>query len=459
MAMGLRASRFGGSEDNGRVPPPTRYAYAPDGAALAYQVVGEGPLDLLYVPQHLSSIDAAWEDERVARFFDRLASFSRLILFDRRGSGSSSRWGAPLPLEEQVADVRAVMDAAGSERAAVFALLEGGAMAMLFAATMPDRVSALALYATFPCNQKHPGYDWPLSPAEREALLQEALEHWGEGFVTEVWAPTHAHDTALRDWLGKLQRRAMAPDEWRRLFRLNGGIDVRPVLPTIRVPTLVLHRTRDAAIDVRHARYIAAHVPGAKLVELEGVDNLMFLGDTETLLSEIEEFLTGARRAPDPDRVLATVMFTDICRSTERAAELGDRRWRDLLTLHHASVRARVSEHGGRAVKSLGDGVLATFDGPARAIRAARGIVRDSAAQGLEVRAGVHTGEVEVMGGDVGGMAVHIGARVMAEAEPGEVLASGTVKDLVVGSGLEFSARGRHELRGVPGEWTLWAAE
>jgi class 3 adenylate cyclase len=441
------------------VEPQTRYAYAPDGAALAYQVLGSGRMDLLFVPQSLSAIELIWEEPRLARFFERLASFSRLILFDRRGSGASSRWGAPLALEEQVADVRAVLDAAGSERAGVFALLEGGPMAMLFAASMPDRVSALALYASFARTVRADDYDWPLDADEREAVLQDALEDWGQGFIVELWAPAHAYDPSLRAWMGRLQRRAMAPDEWRRMFRLNGEIDVRAVLPAIRVPTLVLHRTQDAAIDVRHSRYLGEHIPGAKLVELEGTDDLPFVGDVDSLLSEIEEFFTGVRPTPEPDRVLSTVLFTDICRSTERAAELGDSRWRDLLTLHHASVQARVAEHGGEAVKSMGDGVLATFDGPARAIRAARAIVEDAATQGLEVRAGLHTGEIEVFDGDVGGMAVHIGARVTAEAREREVLVSGTVKDLVVGSGLGFEPRGQRELRGVPGEWALWAVE
>ena len=437
--------------------PRTQYAFAPDGAALAYQVVGDGPLDVLIVPQSISANELVWEEPRIARFFERLASFSRLILFDRRGSGSSSRWGAPLPLEEQIADVRAVMDAAGSESAAVFALLEGGPMAMLFAASMPERVRALALYSTFPRNRWAEDYEWASRDEERELLLQGTLEGWGTGFGLDIWAPSHQGDAALEEWLGKLQRRSMAPDEWARTFRQIGGTDLRPVLPTIRVPTLVLHRTDSGPIDVRHSRYIAAHIPGARLLELEGADNLMFVGDTEAILGEIEEFFTGVRPTPDPDRVLATVLFTDICKSTEHAAQLGDSRWRTLLTTHHSSIQARVSQYGGRSIKTLGDGVLATFDGPARAIRAARGIVDDAAAAGIDVRAGVHTGEVEVMGADVSGMAVHIGARVLGEASPQEVLVSGTVKDLVVGSGLDFEPRGMRELRGVPGEWALWA--
>ena len=446
--------------------PPIQYAYAPDGAALAYQVVGDGHgpsarggrcPDLLYLPQSISSIHLVWEDPRIARFFERLASFSRLILFDRRGSGNSSSWGAPLALEEQIDDVRAVMDAAGSESAAVFALIEGGPMAMLFAASMPERVNALALYSTFARNTWAPDYDWALHPEERAELLERIIADWGKGFMIENWAPSYANDAALRDWMGKLQQHAMAPDEWRRVFEVNGDMDLRPILPTIRVPTLVIHRTGDRAIDVRHSRYIADHVPGARLLELEGQDNLMFLGDTEAILGEIEEFITGTRPTPEPDRVLATVLFTDICSSTEHAAQLGDSAWRALLTSHHSSILARVTQYGGREIKNMGDGVLATFDGPARAIRAARGIVEDAAAAGIEVRAGLHTGEVEVMGADVGGLAVHIGARVLGEAAAGEVLVSGTVKDLVVGSGLAFEPRGSKALRGIPGEWALWA--
>jgi class 3 adenylate cyclase len=437
--------------------PPTRYAYAPDGAALAYQVSGDGPVDLLYVPQTLCAIDVLWEHPRTAAFFERLASFSRLILFDRRGSGLSSRWGAPLTLEEQIDDVRAVMDAAGSESAAVMALLEGGPMAMLFAASMPERVTALALYSSFARMTWAEDYDWALHPEEREAALEPMVEHWGAGFGLDIWAPSHVGDASLQEWLGMLQRRSMAPDEWRRLFEVMGQVDLRPVLPTIRVPTLVLHRPDALAIDVRHSRYIAEHIPGARYVELEGEDNLMFLGDSEAMVGEIEEFLTGARAIPEPDRVLATVLFTDICDSTQRAAQLGDSRWRETLTSHHSTINSRVAQYGGRAIKTMGDGVLATFDGPARAIRAARGIVDDAAAAGIEVRAGLHTGEVEVMGTDVGGMAVHIGARVLGEAGAREVLVSNTVKDLVVGSGLDFEARGAKELRGVPGEWALWA--
>jgi class 3 adenylate cyclase len=440
------------------MPPEINYAVAADGARLAYQVIGDGPTDLLYVPQSISAGEVVWEYPMVSGFFERLASFARLITFDRRGSGLSSSRGAPLPLEEQIDDVRAVLDAAGSERAGVLALYEGGPMAMLLAATLPDRVSSLVLYACQPRLTKAEDYDWAPTAEERRAGLAEALDNWGKGSdMADFFAPSHAGDPRLAAFLGALQRRSMAPDEWERVHDLNAAVDVRPVLPSIRVPTLVLHRTLDPAMDVRHSRYVAEHIPDAKLVELDGSDSLMFVGDSEAVLGEIEEFITGARAAVEPDRVLATVLFTDIVGSTQRAASMGDQRWREILVEHHRAVRSRVSAHGGREIKTIGDGVLATFDGPARGVRAARAIVEDAFVVGLEVRAGLHTGEIEVIGDDVGGMAVHIGARVSSEAGPGEVLVSGTVKDLVVGSGLEFAERGRRELKGVPGEWALWS--
>jgi class 3 adenylate cyclase len=437
--------------------PAIHYAYAPDGAALAYQVFGEGPIDVLFVLQSLSSIELFWEHPQGARFFDRLGRFARVITFDRRGSGLSSRWGAPLSLEEQVDDVKAVLDTVGCERAHLFAMLEGGAMAMLFAGTAPDRVASLTMYASFARNTWAEDYPWAHTKEQRSAQGEMFIATWGKGFGLDVWAPSYASDAYMRDWIARLQSRAMAPDEWRRAYSTSFDLDVRPILGSIHVPTLVLHRTDDRAIDVRHSRYLAENLPNARYAEFPGRDNVIFLGDADAILGEVEEFLTGARQAPEPDRILATVLFTDICSSTERAAKLGDRRWREVLTAHHESVRLRVSQYGGREIKTIGDGVLATFDGPARGVRAARGIVDDSAAQGLEVRAGLHTGEVEVIGADVGGMAVHIGARVSSEAAAGEVLVSGTVKDLVVGSGLDFEPRGSRALKGVPGEWALWA--
>ena len=437
-------------------PPQTRYARNGD-IHIAYQVFGDGPIDLLYVPQSFSVGEFLWEHPAVARFLAGLGAFARVIVFDRRESGMSDRLGRPPTLEEQMDDVIAVLDAAGSDRAAIYAMLEGGPMAMMFAATHPERTGALVLYATFARTTKAPGYEWARTPEERQAVQDLLNGRWGDGSIIEGMAPTHADDRRLRDWVGTLQRYSMGPMAARALGEVNAGLDVRPVLPSIRVPTLVLHRRDDAGMDPRHSEYIAGAIPGATLRWLEGVDNFPFLGDTESVLGEIEEFLTGDRRRADPDRVLATVLLSDICASTERAAELGDRAWRDLLRDHHDAAARTVRSFSGRLIKSTGDGILATFDGPARAIRAGEQLVAEARRLGVELRVGVHTGEVELLGDDVSGMAVHIAARVMDSAAPGEVIVSSTVRDLVVGSRLDFEDRGTHELRGVPGDWRLWS--
>jgi class 3 adenylate cyclase len=436
--------------------PTTRYARNGD-VHIAYQVVGQGPIDLLYVPQSSSAVEQLWEEPRVARWFERLASFSRLILFDRRESGASDRLGRPPTLEEQMDDVIAVLDAAGATRVGVTAIYEGGPMAMLFAATHPERTGALALYATFARTTRAEGYEWAPTAAERLERHTVMYHRWGDGSMVDAFAPGHAHDERLRGWIGRLQRSAMSPGAAIASTHLNQDLDVRDVLPSIRVPTLVLHRTADPAIDVRHSRFIAGQIPGARLVELSGPESFPFVGDTESVIGELEEFFTGARHASEPDRVLATVLFSDICGSTEIAARLGDRSWRAMLADHHDAARQIVTAYRGRSVKTMGDGILATFDGPARAIRAARALAGDGPRLGLELRVGLHTGEVEVIGDDIGGMAVHIAARVMGHAGPGEVVTSGTVHDLVAGSGLEFEDRGTHELRGVPDEWRLWS--
>jgi class 3 adenylate cyclase len=439
------------------VPPETRYVTTLDGRAIAWSAIGDGPIDLLYVPQAISAMEHIWDHPTVAAFFARMASFARVILFDRRGSGMSERLEEPSPLEEQMDDVHAVLDAAGSERCAVMAIYEGGPMAMLFAASAPERVAALVLYASFARPSQAPDYDWAWPEEARAIAMDGYREHWGDGrHIAKHFAPGHVDDRRLTEWLGRLMRLAMDPTYGRRSAALHGAMDVRPLLESIRVPTLVLHRRHDAAIDHRHGRYLAEHIPNARLATLDGIDSLPFLGDSEAVLDEIEEFLTGTRARHEPDRVLATVLFTDIVGSTGRAAELGDQRWRSLLEQHDFAVRALVARHRGRTVKSTGDGILASFDGPARAIRAARAIVEELGRLGLEVRAGLHTGECEVIGEDLGGMAVHIAARVMASAEPGEVLVSSTVRDLVVGSGLVFDPKGLEKFRGVPGKWQLW---
>jgi class 3 adenylate cyclase/pimeloyl-ACP methyl ester carboxylesterase len=436
--------------------PVTRYARSGE-VHIAYQVVGDGPIDLVYVPSWISQAEAYWEEPIVARYFGRLASFSRLIMFDRRGSGMSDPVPAAPTLEDQMDDVVAVMDAAGSERAAVFALLEGGAMATLFAATHPERTTALVLFEAQPRMSWAPDYDWAMRDEDREAYLRAGgLDNWGDGSRIAALSPSSAENPRLRQWYGRFERLAASPGWAAQLMRMHSQVDVRAVLPTIQVPTLVMHRADDKFIDIRHSRYLAEHIPGARFVVLPGEDTLF--GDDGSELDEVEEFLTGARQVPDPERILATVMFADIVDSTRRAAELGDRRWRELLEEMERGVGRELHRFRGRAVKTMGDGFLATFDGPARAIRCATAI-RDAARtqHGVEVRTGLHTGEIEVIGDDVGGIAVHIGARVGGIASGGEVLVSGTVKDLVVGSGIEFEDRGERELKGVPGAWRLWA--
>lgn len=438
--------------------PETRYARAGD-VHIAYQVVGDGPVDLVYVPPQLQQVEHLWAEPRVAAFFERLAHFSRLILFDRRGTGLSDPIAGTTTLEDQMEDVTAVLDAVASEQAALFAQAEGSPMAMLYAATHPERTRALVLYAAMARVTSAPGYEWPGTRQEREQRMAETFAQWGQGARFELIAPSAAGDVALKRWFARLERVSASPGALRKLFDIAGEMDVRDVLPSISAPTLVLHRRGDQLIDVRHSRYAAEHIPGARYVELEGRDNLIVVGDSEAVVAEVERFLTGAHTPPEPDRVLATVMFTDIVGSTETAARLGDRAWRDVLARHDELSRSQLARHRGRPVKSLGDGFLATFDGPARAIRCALEL-RDAMRElGIELRAGLHTGECEAIGDDVGGLAVHIGARVGALAAPREVLVSGTVKDLVVGSGIAFADRGEHALKGVPGTWRLWAAK
>ena len=434
-----------------------RYAKSGD-LHIAYIVEGEGqPIDVMWIPPWISQVEYLWSERSLQRVMQRITSFARLITFDRRGSGlSDPLWGAPT-LEEQMDDLIAVMDAAGSERVALVGTLEGGPMAALFAATYPERVSALALYATFARATWAPDYEWAWPADERKSHMDEYVKRWGEGLVVAGVAPSELSDPSFMEWAGRLERLAASPSTIARMMDLIGEFDVRDILPSIRVPTLVLHRRDDSFIKIEHSRYIARQIPGARYVELEGSDNMFSLGDSEALLGEIEEHFTGARHEHEPDRMLATVMFTDICDSTQRAAQMGDRGWRFLLERHDALFRQALDRHRGREVKRTGDGFLATFDGPARAIRCAASVAEAMGSLGIEVRAGLHTGELEVMDGDLGGLAVHIAARVMDQASPSEVLVSGTVKDLVVGSGIDFEERGEHELRGVPGEWRLFA--
>jgi len=440
------------------IQPKTSYARNGD-VNIAYQVIGDGPLDLLFIPAFVSHLDLYWTAPETTAFLLRLASFSRLILFDKRGTGLSDPVADVATLEERMEDVRAVLDAVGSQRTALFGLSEGGPMSLLFAATYPERTAALITFGSFARLVPAPDYFPELREDSHEHLLSfsDALEnHWGEGNALALFMPSIAGDANTKRMLGMFERTAASPAMVRALQRFNTEIDVTRVLPLIGVPTLVLHRADDL-IPVEYGRYIADHVPGARFVELPGADHVPWLGDSQTVLDEVEQFLTGARHAAEPDRVLSTVLFTDMTGSTELAARLGDNRWRALLDSHNDLVRRQLAAFSGREVKTLGDGFLATFDGPARAIRCACGIREDVSALGVAIRAGVHTGECEMIGADIGGMAVHIAGRVAARAAPGEVLVSSAVRDLVVGSGIEFADRGTHELKGVPGLWGLLA--
>jgi class 3 adenylate cyclase len=438
-------------------PGPTRYAKSGH-YHLAYSVTGEGPLDVLYVPTWLSQIEHLWASPKVSRFFERSAHLGRLIMFDRRGSGMSDPIiGAPT-LEEQMDDVNAVLDAAGGcEDVVLLAALEGGPMACLYAATHPHRVRALILYSAWARVVQSEDIPWANPPEQRERLMEFLSETWGTGARLDELAPSEANDPEFRAWYAKLERLAASPNQIRLLQKLIGEYDVRDVLSSIRVPTLVMHRRDDTLIDPRHSQYIAERIPDAKLVMLEGSDNLMVAGDSDAILDEIEEFLTGTRRERDPDRILATVMFTDIVGSTDRAATIGDLAWRDLLARHHAIVRRELSRYRGHERDTAGDGFFATFDGPARAIGAAQAITGGVRTLGLEARIGIHVGECELHDDKIAGLAVNIGSRVASSAGSGEVLVSQTVRDLVAGSGIRFADRGIHELKGIPGTWQLFA--
>ena len=439
--------------------PETRYARSGE-VHIAYQVFGEGDLDLVLVPGFTTHIELIWEDESAAALLEGLASFARVITFDRRGSGLSDPVADAPTLEQRMDDVRAVMDAAGSQRAALVGLSEGVSMSILFAATYPQRVRALVCSGGMARSTYAPDYPWGV-PAEAiiESAVELILPSWGDGSMIEVSSPSRAADPETRAFYGRLERSTASPGMLTALSQMFLDLDVRAVVPSVHVPALVLHRTRDRLVNVRHGRWLAEHLPNARLVEFEGDDHTFWYQGTEEWLGELQEFLTGTRAVPEADRVLATVLFTDIVDSTRTAAELGDQRWRDVLERHHRAVRNELARFNGREVKSTGDGFLATFDGPARAIRCARAILQSAEPLGISVRAGLHTGECEVMGEDIGGIAVHIAARVSAHAGARELVVSRTVKDLVAGSGLEFSDRGTHTLKGVPDTWQLYAVD
>jgi class 3 adenylate cyclase len=435
-----------------------RYTQAGD-VNVAYQIVGDGELDLVLVQGFVSHLDLLWENPHMTRFLDGLTSFARVILFDKRGTGLSDRSVGVPTLEERMDDVRAVMDAAGSPQAVLMGVSEGAPMSLLFAATYPGRTSALVLHGGMARSTWAPDYPWA-PPVE--ALVESATElvqpilYTGEDI--DIWAPELADDRAAKDWLARYRRAGISPDGVPDLYAMFFNIDVRHVLPTLQVPTLVLHRHGDRVVNWRAGRWMAEQIPGARFVRLSGQNHFPW-NDCDDVVEEIREFLTGVRFAAEPDRVLATVMFTDVVSSTERAASLGDRRWKELIDDHDAAVRHRLEAFRGREVKTTGDGFLATFDGPARAIRCGAAIRDAASALGLEVRIGLHTGEIEMRGDDVGGLAVHIGQRVSALAQQSEILVSSTVKDLVAGSGIEFEPRGEHELKGVPDSWRLFAVK
>jgi class 3 adenylate cyclase len=437
--------------------PQTQYADS-GGISIAYQVAGDGPIDVLCAFGWITQIEQLWEEPSLRRFFERIMSFGRVILFDRRGTGLSDRLTDGFNLDAEVADALAVLDAAGSERAAVFTYIGGGAVGAQLAARHPDRVSALIMYASIVRATAAPGYEWTHTPAERQEFIDKTVAAWGDPAAATVLAPSRANDERFRAWFARLQRLAASPGTMRAVLEGTNDMDAREELPVIGVPTLVLHRTEDQQIDIRHSRYIAQAIPGARLVELPGADTLPWVGEGDQLVDVVEEFLTGERPHAEAERVLLTVMFTDIVDATGHARRLGDKRWRDLLADHDAIVRRELDRYGGREVKTIGDSFLAVFDGPpSRALRCARSIVGAVAECGVQVRVGMHTGECELIGDDVGGMAVHIGARVQALAGAGEVLVSGTTGGTVVGAGLDFEDRGNHQLKGVPGSWPLFS--
>jgi pimeloyl-ACP methyl ester carboxylesterase len=438
--------------------PQTHYAKGPEGN-IAYQVIGDGPMDLVIVPGWFSHVDLLWSDPGWPKFIGELASFARVILYDKLGTGLSDPVNTVPTLESRADDLCAVMDTTGCERVALFGFSEGGPISMLFAATYPQRVRTLVLYGTFASglldDDGSPGRaKW----IELMAQVRATIDHWGEGQTIDWTAPSISHRPPSRRAMGALERAGMSPKMARLTYEaILSQVDVRDILSSVHVPTLVLHRKNDT-IPVEFARELAAKIPSARLVELDGTDHWPSVGDIKSITGEIEEFLTGQRHEQIPDRMLATVLFTDIVDSTRHAAELGDAGWRELLERHDETTGIEIAKFHGRVVKHTGDGVLATFDGPTRALRCATALAEQLPELGIDIRCGLHTGECEIRGDDIGGIAVHIGARIAALAQAREVLVSSTVKDLVNGSGIAFEDRGTHTLKGVPGEWRLFAS-
>lgn len=434
--------------------PDTRYAKSGD-VHIAYQVFGEGPLNVVFAPPAFTNVEHWWDEPDVSRWLLRLASYARVVMFDKRGTGLSDPVADFPGLDQRMDDLRAVMDASGMDQAALLGISEGSTISALFAATYPDRCRALVLYGGFARFTS-----WFPTQEALEEFFGYVEQAWGSGDSVGKFAPSRANDPAFKSWWAKTERLGASPAAASAYMRMNSQIDISNIVSTIRVPTLVIHRRDDKTINVEGGRFFAEHIPGARYIELAGTDHIPFVGDNADEISDaIEEFLTGSRPPVAVDRVLATVLFTDIVGSTEKAAALGDHRWRHLLNNHHTTIRRALSRFRGHEIKTTGDGVLATFDGPARGVRCACAIADEIRPLGIEVRAGLHTGECELIGDDVGGIAVHIGARVAAIANAGEVLVSSTVKDLVAGSGLRFGDRGSHSLKGIPGEWRIFALE
>ena len=439
--------------------PQTHYATAEKSVHVAYQVFGSGRHDLVFVPPFVSNVDIWWELPMAAHFFNRLASFARVILMDKRGTGLSDRLSTVETPEERMDDVRAVMDAVGTKRAAIFAASEAVPIAILFAATYPERTAALLLWGGMARWSPAPDYPWSLTDEMYTKIVELSSSQWGTGFSASLVYPSGADEPGIGDWFCRYERASASPGGFARITLNNTALDVRSILPSIQTPTLIVHADNDTFVHVGGSRYLATHVPGAKYVEVSGTDHLFCGENGDRLVEEIEEFLTGSRHVTEPDRVLATVLFTDIVNSTERAASLGDEAWKKLLEQHHALVRRQLASFRGRELDTAGDGVFASFDGPARAIRCACAIADSVRELGFTVRAGLHTGECQILGKKLAGIAVHIGARVAGHAAPGEILVSGTVRDLVAGSGLRFRDRGTVSLKGVSGEWRLYALD
>jgi len=435
--------------------PETKYAKSGD-VHIAYQSFGKGPADLVIVPGWASHIEYAWEEPSYAHFLERISSFAYVVWFDKRGTGLSDRVAGLPTLEQRMDDVRAVMDTVGLQRAAIFGVSEGGSMSALFAATHPERTSALILYGAFAKRIWSPDYPWAPTLEERQKWLDTLEEGWGGVVELDTLAPSVARDEAFKRWFATYGRLSVSPAAAVALGKMNTYIDIRDVLPSIHVPTLVIHRTGDRDVVIGNGRYLAQKIPGAKFRELPGNDHFVSVGDSDAIIDEVEEFLTGVRPTQQPDRVLATILFSDIVNSTQKASEVGDRNWKNLLLRHNNLVRRELARFGGREVKTTGDGFLATFDGPARGVRCACAI-RDGVGQlGISIRAGLHTGEIELMGRDIGGLGVHLAARVAEKGRKDEVLVSSTVKDLVSGSGILFKERGIHSMKGIEGRWRLF---